>query len=437
MRLESQFTSYAYSYPHKSAYRPLVPRVGLDEAWADQDTSALFLYLHIPFCEFRCGFCNLFTLAQPAEDLTGQYLHSLRTQAEVVRTQLSDANFARLAIGGGTPTFLNACEIEQLLDIVATTMGVNGTNLPCGVEASPGTVDSTKLTLLRQFGFDRISLGVQSFESDDLKALGRPQRESDVHQAIELIRQFDFPTMNLDLIYGAEGQTTQSWMQSVRCAAQFLPEEIYLYPLYVRRLTGLGKVGRIELDPDERDAWDRQRTELYRAAREYLLGLGYRQVSMRMFAWPTTDDSDAPHYCCQSDGMIGLGCGARSYTDSLHYSYEYAVEASGVRRILGDYLARDRDSFSSIEFGYRLDREDQLRRYLILSLLQCAGMHRRDYFDRFGSDALDDFPMLEELLQKGMIEIDRDRMQLTELGLEWSDWIGPWLNSARVNELIG
>ena len=134
--------------------------------------------------------------------------------------------------------------------------------------------------------------------------------------------------------------------------------------------------------------------------------------------------------------MIGLGCGARSYTDALHYSYEYAVAANEVRKILSDYIDRDQASFSQIEFGYHLDAEDQRRRFLILSLLQCSGVCRSQYVDRFGGDPLDDFPSLDELADQDYLEITTDRLRLTDSGLECSDAIGPWLNSARVDELI-
>jgi len=103
----SPYVAYCYAYPHKTAYRPLVPALPLDEAWRDEDTGALFLYLHVPFCEVRCGFCNLFTLARPEASLPAQYLAALRRQADVTKAAFPAARIAQLAIGGGTPTFLN------------------------------------------------------------------------------------------------------------------------------------------------------------------------------------------------------------------------------------------------------------------------------------------------------------------------------------------
>src|SRR5262245_30852118 len=103
---ESPFQGYSYAYPHKTAYRALTPAVDLDELWAGERREALFLYLHVPFCEMRCAFCNLFTQARPPDDLVSTYLTALRRQACQVRAALPDARFARCAVGGGTPTYL-------------------------------------------------------------------------------------------------------------------------------------------------------------------------------------------------------------------------------------------------------------------------------------------------------------------------------------------
>ena len=95
----SPYRSYVYAYPHKTAYRPLSPPRALDEVWASERRDALFLYVHIPFCEMRCGFCNLFTAARPKASLVGEYLDALGRQCRRVREALPDARFARFEIG--------------------------------------------------------------------------------------------------------------------------------------------------------------------------------------------------------------------------------------------------------------------------------------------------------------------------------------------------
>jgi oxygen-independent coproporphyrinogen-3 oxidase len=137
-------------------------------------------------------------------------------------------------------------------------------------------------------------------------------------------------------------------------------------------------------------------------------------------------------FCCQEDGMVGIGCGARSYTRGLHYSSEYAVGATGVRAILQDYVRQPDSVFAEARFGFALDGEEQRRRYLIQSLLQVAGADLEAYRRRFGTEATADFPALTELEAAGLATHDDRALTLTEAGLERSDMIGPWLYSPAV-----
>jgi oxygen-independent coproporphyrinogen III oxidase len=212
------------------------------------------------------------------------------------------------------------------------------------------------------------------------------------------------------------------------------PEELYLYPLYVRPLTGLERWGR---QPE-----DALRLSCYRAGRDLLLGEGYEQVSMRMFrranaAAAASRRSDVgTEYCCQADGMVGLGCGARSYTRALHYSSDYAVGAVGVREIIGNYLAKDDAAFGVADYGCELDDVEQRRRWVIKSLLRVDGLDRAAYRDRFVTDALEDLPELGELRELGLANVTDDDVRLSDAGLERGDAIGPWLYSARVQETM-
>ncbi len=419
----SPYLGYAYSYPHKSAYRRLSPAIGLANAWAEERRDGLFLYVHVPFCEYRCGFCNLFTLAGAEDGWTTAYLRQIQTEANAVKSALGDANFVRVAIGGGTPTYLNDGELAQLLEIAGGMLGKAASGVPASCEASPATLTAAKARRLKAWGVSRISLGVQTFDDAQLHGLGRPQRRADVERAIELARQHDFPVLNLDLIYGSAEQSLASWMATVETAVSHRPEELFLYPLYIRELTGLGRLACTASD---------DRLLHYREARELLLAQGYEQTSLRMFRLPTSGHCEAPVYCCQTDGMVGLGCGARSYTSTLHYSTEFAVGRSGVRSILRSYLDRTTADFLTAQHGYALNAEEQRRRYVIQSLLQVTGLDRGLYQQRFQSDPLVDLPQLAELMNLGLANIANDCLQLTAAGLERSDAIGPWLYSPRV-----
>lgn len=419
------YVGYAYSYPHKTAYRPLDPPVSVREAWAGERKDALSLYLHVPFCEMRCGFCNLFTTVNPDDDLTRAWLAAIERQSSRVRESLGDARFARLALGGGTPTWVSTEALASLFAIV-DRFGVDLSVTPTSVETSPRTADAEKLRLLAERGVTRVSIGVQSFIDAETAASGRAQKLAWVTSALDRIRAAGFATLNIDLMYGLEGQTVASWLESLRMALRWRPEELYLYPLYVRPLTGLGRHGA--------GVEDDLRLACYRAGRELLLANGYAQRSMRMFRASWAPAHDGPVYCCQDDGMVGLGCGARSYTRSLHYSSEWAVGARGVREILAEYVARPASAFERIDHGCWLDDEEQRRRWLIKSLLQVEGVDLGAWRARFGSDLASDLPELAALAEDALTTRDGDALRLTPAGLERSDAIGPWLYSARAQE---
>ncbi|HEU5118557.1 MAG TPA: hypothetical protein VFT74_18250, partial [Isosphaeraceae bacterium] len=215
--------------------------------------------------------------------------------------------------------------------------------------------------------------------------------------------------------------------RSVREALCYTPEELYLYPLYVRPLTGLGRSGR---------SWDDLRMACYREARDLLLGCGYEQVSMRMFRLPLDTPGAGVVYCCQDDGMVGLGCGARSYTREVHFSTEYAVGAHKVRSLIEAYSASQADSFGLASHGRYLGGEDQRRRFVIQSLLQCSGLSMPAFAQRFGTSAEDDLPELSLLEDTGLTERRGDVLALTAWGLERSDAIGPWLYSDGVRQAM-
>jgi len=417
------YAGYAYAYPHKMAYRPLAPPVPLAEAWAEEPRDAVFLYAHVPFCEMRCGFCNLFTTTHPGEGVEARYLTALTSEARAVREAVGPVRVAQVAIGGGTPTYLPPHHLETLFDLLSETFSADLAAIPTAIETSPLTATADRLRVLRKRGVERVSIGVQSFIEAETAAAGRAQQRSAVEAALERIRSAGIPRLNIDLMYGLPGQTVETWLTSLEAALRYEPEELYLYPLYVRPLTGLGRRGA--------ETWDAQRLDCYRAGRDFLLALGYTQHSMRHFALPPAPGPRplAPAYACQEDAMLGLGCGARSYTQALHYSSEYVIGRAGVREILTGYLARNPADFAQAAYGIRLEPGEQRRRWLIKSLLHAEGLRLDEYHGRYGTSALEDFPNVTDLCESGLAARDDEWVRLTSLGLERSDAIGPWLYS--------
>lgn len=425
------YRSYLYSYPHKTAYRRLDPPLPLGPLWERENTDTYFLYMHIPFCAARCGFCNLFTLPDRRDDTHERYVDALERQAKQWAPLTSRRPYSRFAIGGGTPTLLNEVQLNRLFDIAEHVMGLDPAHASISIETSPDTVTEGKLALLKERSVDRVSMGIQSFIEAEAAAIYRPQKPQEVERALEKLARYDFPLLNLDLIYGLPGQTVESWLYSLERVLSYEPGEIFIYPLYTRENTIVKPEDIQRQGPDIR-------MELYTAARETLKSRGYVQYSMRRFAKESSTHASKEllPYSCQEEGMVGLGCGARSYTSEVHYASKYGVSYKATQSIIADYVAAER--YDVADYGIVLSREEQKRRFILKALLHREGLTLDDYLQRFGSEVMTDYAWLSELLTEGMAVIEQENehqvLRLTEEGLGYSDAIGDWLISAEIRE---
>ncbi|OBZ09003.1 coproporphyrinogen III oxidase [Bacillus sp. FJAT-27264] len=419
------YRSYLYSYPHKTAYRDLEPPLPLNELWRDEPAESFFLYMHIPFCGARCGFCNLFTLPDKQADVHARYVDALERQARQWAPFTAHKPYARFAIGGGTPTLLAPDQLRRLFYIATDIMGLATDKVSISVETSPETLTAEKLDILKEATVDRVSMGIQSFVASESAAIYRPQDPDVVYRALELLGRYDFPILNLDLIYGLPGQTVETWLYSLNQALSYNPGEIFLYPLYTREHT--------IVKPGDLDRQEDIRLQCYNAARALLERHGYRQYSMRRFAKETAG-SHKPliDYSCQEEGMVGLGCGARSYTRSVHYASRYGVSRKATESIIADYVAAER--YDTADYGIVLEPEEQKRRFILKAILHSEGLKLPQYTERFGVPLWSDFPELALLTDSGFGLVEDDVLRLTGEALGYSDSIGDWFISSSIRE---
>ncbi len=424
---QQPFGGYCYAYPHKTAYRHFDP-VPLRQVWRDENRDALFLYLHVPFCTGRCGYCNLMSIPGAGAGLVQSYLSAMKRQMEAVRQNLHPFSIARMAVGGGTPSVLSPEQLDELFVMSRGILNADPQITAPSVELSPDTTTPERIAVLRENGVHRVSVGVQSFLFDELRALGRNQSPRQMDTALGLLCDAAFPVFNIDLIYGIPGQTVGSFLDSLQRALAVSPSELYLYPLYIRKLTGMAASGA---------AVSPLMQAMYRQARELLLEKGFQQVSLRHFRHSVGKvQKRLPEYSCQTDGMIGFGCGARSYTRYLHYSGEYAVDRRRIESIIETYCRKSVRSFATVDYGVQMDEEERKRRFLLKSLLLCSGLDKDHYRREFGTEPETDFPQIRRLAQEGLARISPQRICLTGDGIELSDSIGPWLYSEKVRLLM-
>lgn len=430
LKEQGPYASYCYSYPHKTAYRKFDREIKISDLWADEKKEALFVYIHIPFCEWRCSYCNLFSVSRPKEELVAEYVNALERQARATMKSLGSMRCSNYAIGGGTPSWLDISQLERLFSIFSGTFGQDITKIPGSIEISPGTATHEKLALFASRQVERISIGIQSFDELERKSLGRNYSDRIIADTLERIKSFCFPRLNIDLIYGIPEQTERSWIESLKTALRYQPEELYIYPLYVRPLTRLGKKGTAANPWEEGE----RKANLYKIGREFLLEKGYRQSSMRMFSKSSNDRQAKTTYCCQEDGMIGLGTNSRSYTKKIHYSTEYSIGRTASLEIIENFINQTEQDFLFADHGIFLSEEEQKRRYIIKSILNAEGLDTNQFNQFFPDYSLQEFEELNELQILNLLENRGDKLILNAEGLALSDAIGPWMISDSIRE---
>ena len=413
LKLPEIYKAYMYSYPHKNAYGPL-SGINLFEYLALCDLKQAEIYFHIPFCADKCGYCNLFSVSGQNEEYFDHYLDAMAKQ--ILQYGLKEFTPRRLTIGGGTPLILSEAQLERLMRLLPDTE-----KTIINIETSPNETTKSKLEVLRLFSVKRISVGVQSFLDNELKNLKRQHSSRSIYNCLALVKEHDFPITNLDLIYGIPEQTMASFQISLAEGLKFTPEEFFIYPLYIRKGTGIANTPAND-----------HMYKMYHLACDILLAAGYSQISMRRFV-KNSPDSQAG---CGFETMLAIGCGGRSYLGNLHFCRPYSISRSESEKIISDYI-NDQDK-TLVTHGYLLNQEEQKRRFVIKNLLHIHGIFPAEYREIFKTDLYSDFPVLREWVEQGYLQIQAAessfQIKLTPLGLSLSDYIGPELISAEVRQ---
>ncbi|MCS2775087.1 STM4012 family radical SAM protein [Bacteroides fragilis] len=413
----SRYVSYMYSYPHKTAYRTLTPPVSLSPYLERLEGREASLYFHIPFCAHKCGYCNLFSQQCCDAERISLYLHTMRRQAEQLSVAAQGLKFTSFAVGGGTPLILDEGQLEELF-CLAELFGVHPSRVFTSVETSPEYTQKSVLRQLRARGVERLSMGVQSFNETELKKLKRRPGLGTVVGALENIVEAGFPQFNLDLIYGIEGQTVESFMRSLNTALTYRPNELFIYPLYVRPGT------RIDVRSTDDIGY-----AIYKSARELLVGQGFVQTSMRRFVRRETTETE---FSCGDEVMLSCGAGGRSYLGNLHYATPYAVRQQAIADEIDHYI-RTTD-FMTAANGFLLSTEEMQIRFIIKNLMYHRGVDLAEYEKRFGEKP--DRNLFREFTDRGWIEETGRIVRLTEEGMAYSDYIGQAFISPDVRKLM-
>jgi oxygen-independent coproporphyrinogen III oxidase len=355
---------------------------------------SLAVYLHTPFCPSKCGYCDFNSYAMDGEIVERTVAAIIR---EVQQTSLRGIPAKTIFFGGGTPTFLSSGQLERLLHAV---FEVHPPLTDCEItsEANPGTVDATKFAAMRRAGFNRISLGAQSFQDSDLIKLDRVHKAGEIERAVGAAREAGFQSINLDLMFALPDQSRHAWNQNLTRALSLQPEHLSLYCLTIEQNTAFyKKFLRNELNlPD-----DESQRLMYEDCLRTCAEQGYDQYEISNFAKP---GYECRHNLCYWYGepYAGYGPGAVGcvpddanqlvrYTNLKHPErYCTAVEDSTPLRFESEILSDETRETERIMLGLRLNEG-----------IPTAGLSVKS---------------LEKLASRGWIDQDAGRIRLTAEG---------------------
>ena len=415
------YSSYIYSFPHKKSYREFEKPENIRELWESGDNSGISLYIHIPFCTNKCGYCNLMSTTCFSTERLEQYVNKLIEEIrvygemEISGMKNNKKSFSSVILGGGTPTVLDTGLMEKLLISLERYLDIDFEKTFFSMETSPKTLSYEYFLLLKKYHLNRLSIGIQSFFDNELKEIYRNEPEQDINNALKILfsKENSIEIRNLDLIYGLPQQTMKTWEESLYRVISCKPEEIFIYPLYVREKTRL-----FENYAADHDLMG----EMYDNAVKILGENGYIQTSMRNFISENMKEKLYPDYSCQENKMLGIGCGARSYIGNVHYSRKYAVEDKNINSIIDDYLKEENFAFAG--YGYKLSEEEQKIKYILKSILKITGFNSEDYREKFHTDPLKEFSELDRLINEEYLVREGNRIFPSAKGLKYSDYIG-------------
>lgn len=392
-----------HTYPFKYSY--LKP-----DAFFARDRAVI--YIHIPFCNTKCHFCDYVVYVNTTEDLRAAYVDAL---CKEIATFADNRVFPAFAIdavyvGGGTPGVLTAEQLVRIMDTVRASFEV-APDCEVAVEFDPGSVTTDKIATIRDAGYTRISMGVQSFDRDILKQNNRPHTLDDCYRAWEEISAAGYGHTNIDLIYPLIGLDMAKWEDSMRQAIEMSPTCITAYPLEVWPKTAYYQW--LITKKSERLPGAGLEVDMCRVALDMLEDAGYRRFSTTGYFDPTRCDTYSRYleYYWRTWPLIGFGVSSKNVINDRLYT--------NIRSIR-EYLRRVNDGVSLMDFATRLTKDQEMRRVMIRGLKMCE-VSKPAFLERFGVPMETVYAKeIADLVEQGLIEDTDTCIRLTREGQVFS-----------------
>lgn len=362
------------------------------------------LYVHIPFCVKKCDYCDF--LSGPA-DREHQKSYVKALLKEIRGVSLPEGYVvASLFLGGGTPSSIDACLIEEILSSLKKKFLISP-DAEVTIEANPGTLTKEKLAVYRRAGINRLSLGLQSADDGELRMLGRIHTYEEFLESFRLAREAGFSNINVDLMSAIPGQTYEGWIRNLRTVAELEPEHISAYSLIVEEGTPFAER---ELNlPDEDTEY-----RMYEDTAGVLAEYGYSQYEISNYAKKGFSCRHNIGYWNRTE-YLGLGLGAASLCGNVRF-----FNTADMR----EYLQNSGDPSQIRREIQHLTEREQMEEFMFLGLRMTEGIREADFADQFGCSLEEIYgKVLEKYEKTGFLEHKYGFWRFTRKGIHVSNVI--------------
>lgn len=370
----------------------------------------LELYVHIPFCARKCAYCDFLSFAAP-ERIYREYVDKLIDEISAQGAAFAECEVTSIFIGGGTPSLLPPDLMGELLRMIGESFSI-AEDAEVTLEANPGTLTMEKLETYLAGGINRLSIGLQSTDDAQLKALGRIHTYDGFLKSYQRAREAGFTNINVDLMSGLPGQDLHSWKNTLKKVMMLRPEHISAYSLIIEEGTpfytryGTDRTGLPDEDTDR---------EMYHLTKELMADHGFSRYEISNYARPGFECRHNIGYWTGTD-YLGLGLGSSSYT--CGYRYHNTPD-------LAEYLSLDLNQAGAAAREIQeLTHKDKMEEFMFLGLRLMSGVSGSEFLGRFGENMWNVYgPVLKKLESQKLIQVDSPIVRLTDLGIDVSNTV--------------
>lgn len=367
------------------------------------------LYIHIPFCESKCYYCDFLSFKKNSINIK-RYIDNIILELSLYKEKLKDYSINTIFIGGGTPSSIDGKYIKDILGYIKDNFNTNDL-IETTIEANPGTLDKEKVKLYKEAGINRVSMGMQSFNKDILKSIGRIHDIDDFYNSYNLLIDEGIENINIDLIFGLPNQNIDHVIHDLKILTNLNIPHISYYGLILEEGTKMKNMyldGKIQLPKEDEER------EMYHEAVKSLKEKGYIHYEISNFSLP---DFKCKHNLVywRLNPYIGIGLGSHSNIDNKRYwnedkmkKYNEKIEKENLP-IMGEEI---------------IDSNTKISEYMIMGLRLINGVNKREFKDKFNLNLKDLYgEIIDKNIKNGLLIEDEKSIYLSNKGLDLANTV--------------